>query len=54
MCRVLNVTRAGFYTWLHNPACACDKDNQRLLTHIRDTYALSGGEYGYRRGFMVT
>lgn len=34
MCRVLNVARAGFYAWLHNPVSARDKDNQRLLTLI--------------------
>lgn len=49
MCRVLNVARAGFYAWLHHPVCARDKDNQRLLMLIRDSYALSGGVYGYRR-----
>ncbi|RAT31635.1 transposase, partial [Lonsdalea populi] len=48
MCRVLNVARAGF-AWLHNPVSARDKDHQRLLTLIRDSYALSGGVYGYRR-----
>ncbi len=49
MRRVLNVTRAGFCAWLHNPVSARDKDNQRLLTLIRDSYSLSGGVYGYRR-----
>nr|WP_218132992.1 IS3 family transposase [Enterobacter cloacae] len=49
MCRVLNVARAGFYAWLHNPISARDKDNQRLLMLIRDSYSLSGGVYGYRR-----
>ncbi|HIA9812694.1 TPA: IS3 family transposase [Escherichia coli] len=49
MCRVLDVVRAGFYAWLHNPVSARDKDNQRLLTLIRDSYSLSGGVYGYRR-----
>ncbi|WP_222423668.1 IS3 family transposase [Yersinia kristensenii] len=49
MCRVLNVARAGFYAWLHDPVSARDKDNQRLLTLIRDSYSLSGGVYGYRR-----
>ncbi|WP_266278809.1 IS3 family transposase [Raoultella sp. DY2415] len=49
MCRVLHVARAGFYAWLHNPVPARDKDNQRLLTLIRDSYSLSGGIYGYRR-----
>ena len=49
MCLVLNVARAGFYAWLHNPVSARDKDNQRLLKLIRDSYSLSGGVYGYRR-----
>lgn len=49
MCRVLNVVRAGFYAWLHNPVSARDKDNQHLLMLIRDSYSLSGGVYGYRR-----
>lgn len=49
MCRVLNVARAGCYAWLHNPVSARDKDNQRLLMLIRDSYSLSGGVYGYRR-----
>lgn len=47
MCRVLNVARARFYAWLDNPVC--DKDNQRLLMLIRDSYSLRGGVYGYRR-----
>ena len=41
--------RAGFYVWLHNPVSAGEKDNQRLLELIRDSYTLSGGVYGYRR-----
>lgn len=49
ICLTLNVARAGFYAWLHNPARARDKDNQRLLALIRDSYSLSGGVYGYRR-----
>ncbi|HCF8953726.1 TPA: IS3 family transposase [Klebsiella pneumoniae] len=49
MCLVLKVTRAGFYVWLHNPVSAGEKDNQRLLELIRDSYTLSGGVYGYRR-----
>ncbi|ENU5708193.1 TPA: IS3 family transposase [Salmonella enterica subsp. diarizonae serovar 48:i:z] len=49
MCRDLKVARAGFYVWLHNPVSAGEKDNQRLLELIRDSYTLSGGVYGYRR-----
>lgn len=47
--RVLCVARVGLYAWLHNPAYARDKDNQRLLTLIRDTSSLGGGVYGYHR-----
>jgi putative transposase len=36
MCQVLNVARAGFYAWLHNPVSARDNDNQRLLMLIRE------------------
>ncbi|MEX3137549.1 IS3 family transposase [Serratia ureilytica] len=49
MCRVLNVALAGFYALLNNQLSARDKDNQRLLMHIRDSYSLSGGVYGYLR-----
>ena len=49
MCRVQNVARAGFCEWLHNPVPARDKDNQRLLALIRDSYSLSGDVYGYRQ-----
>ena len=49
MCRVQNVARDRFYSWLHNPVSSGYKDNQRLLMLIRDSYLLSGGAYGYRR-----
>ncbi|HGL6425434.1 TPA: IS3 family transposase [Klebsiella quasipneumoniae] len=49
MCRVLKVARAGFFVWLHDPVSAGEKNNQRLLELIRDSYTLSGGVYGYRR-----
>lgn len=49
MCRALKVVRTGFYVWLHNPVSAGEKDNQRLLGLIRDSYTLCGGIYGYRR-----
>ena len=49
MCLVLKVARAGFYGWVHCPVSAGEKHNQRLLELIRNSYALSGGVYGYRR-----
>ena len=53
MCRVLCVARAGFYAWLHNPVSARDKDNQRLLTLIRDSHSLREA-YTVTAGFMAT
>jgi putative transposase len=41
--------RPGRVAWLHNPVPARDKDNQRLLTLIRDSYSLSGDVYVSRR-----
>lgn len=49
MCRALNVTRAGFYVWLHCLVSVGEKDNQRLLELIRNSYALRGGVYGNHR-----
>ena len=42
MYRVLNIALARFYAWLHNPVSAHDKDNQRLLMLIHDSYSFSG------------
>ncbi|TCS31449.1 putative transposase [Paucimonas lemoignei] len=51
MCRVLKVTRAGFYQWLHKPLSDRAIEDQRLLGVIRDSYAASGGVYGSNRVF---
>ena len=51
MCRVLQVTRAGFYQWLHKPLSDRAIEDQRLLGSIRDSYAASGGVYGANRVF---
>jgi len=45
----LKIARAAFYVWLRCPVSAGEKDNQRLLQLIGDSYALSGGVYGYYR-----
>lgn len=49
LCRVLQVARAGFYQWLHEPDSAHTKEDARLLALIRDSYTASGGVYGSRR-----
>lgn len=51
MCRVLRVTRGGFYQWVHKPMSDRAIEDQRLLGVIRDSYVASGGVYGARRVF---
>lgn len=52
MCRVLQVTRSGFYAWLHKPLSDRALEDRRLLSLIRDSYEASGGVYGSPRVFL--
>jgi len=52
MCRVLRVSRSGFYQWLHKPLSDRAIENLRLLGLIRASYAASGGVYGAPRVFL--
>ena len=52
MCRSLQVTRSGFYAWLHKPLSDRAIEDLRLLGLIRDSYAASGGVYGSPRVFL--
>ena len=49
MCRLLGVSRSGFYAWVHKPLSNRAIENQRLLTVIRASYDASGGVYGSPR-----
>lgn len=51
MCRMLEVTRGGFYQWLDKPESDRAIEDKRLLRMIRDSYDASGGVYGARRVF---
>jgi len=52
MCRVLRVSRSGFYQWLHKPLSDRAIEDLRLLELIRASYAASGGVYGAPRVFQ--
>jgi putative transposase len=52
MCRVLRVSRSGFYQWLHKPLSDRAIENLRLLGLIRASYAANGGVYGAPRVFL--
>lgn len=46
MCRVLSVTRAGYYAWKRRSPSARAIDNQALLTEIRAIHQRSNRSYG--------
>ena len=52
MCHVLEVTRSGFYAWLHKPLSDRAIEDQRLLQLIRSSYVASHGIYGSPRVFL--
>ena len=46
MCRVLEVSRSGYYRWLKHKPSQRELDNQRLDAEIREIYDSSKGRYG--------
>jgi putative transposase len=48
-CRVLGVSRSGYYDWLGRPPSARDEANLLLIKHIQDVHAESRGTYGWPR-----
>lgn len=52
MCRILEVSRSGFYAWLRKPLSDRAREDQRLLRLIRASYAASHGVYGAPRVFL--
>ena len=49
MCRVLQVSRAGYYAWASRPASAREVADARLATEIRVAHATSRRTYGSPR-----
>ena len=49
MCRVLEVTRGGFYEWLKRPKSARANSNEKLLGQIRTSFEQSDSTYGSPR-----
>jgi putative transposase len=49
MCRLLGVSRSGFYDWLLHPLSDHALEDQRLLGLIRKAYTASHGVYGAPR-----
>ena len=49
-CRVLNVSRSGYYDWLGRPACPRAQEDEYLLKLIEQIHADSRTTYGSPRG----
>jgi putative transposase len=49
MCRVLTVSRSGYYTWAKHIRSIRQKENERLLLHIKEAYKKGRGTYGSPR-----
>jgi putative transposase len=49
MCRVLGVSRSGFYSWLSRPPSPRDEANLKLAGLIEKIYVASRGTYGSPR-----
>jgi putative transposase len=48
-CRVLNISRSGFYDWLGRPEPPRELRNRELMKIIREIHAGSRGSYGSPR-----
>jgi putative transposase len=46
LCRLLGVSRSGYYAWVTRPMSQRARDDARLLGLIRESYEASGRTYG--------
>ena len=53
MCKVLQVSRAGYYSWYKRRPSARQEANDRLLVLLRMLFNLNRKRYGYRRIYEV-
>lgn len=49
MCRVLGISRSGYYAWLKRPESSRQRRNRKLLKEIRKLYKVSRETYGSPR-----
>ncbi|WP_151199788.1 IS3 family transposase [Kozakia baliensis] len=49
LCRVLQVSTRGYRAWVSRPVCQSQHTDLKVLTHIREQYALSNQTYGRPR-----
>jgi putative transposase len=49
MCRIFNISRSGYYGWKRRQRSVREKENEKLVYHIREAYALGRKAYGSPR-----
>jgi len=49
MCRVLEVSRCGYYAWKHREPSKRQKENEQLKEEIREIFHTNRKRYGSRR-----
>ena len=53
MCRMLQVSRSGYYDWKERPPSAAEQRRERLKLMIKAIFEANHGTYGYRRVHAV-
>lgn len=53
LCRVMQVSRSGFYDWQKRPLSKRDQENTILLAEIKEIFKTSYKRYGFRRVLRV-
>lgn len=53
MCRVLKVSRSGYYAWRHRAPCRREAEDRRHAQSIRTVYRASRGIYGSPRVYRA-
>ena len=49
MCRMLNVSKSGYFDWLQRAPSKRNNENEVLVKHIQETHEDNRRIYGYRR-----
>ena len=49
LCKVMQVSRGGYYNWKNREPSARDREREKLIPKVREIHKKSRGTYGSRR-----
>ena len=52
LCRILGISRASYYKWVHYQPSELELENEQLKREIESIYHKYNGIYGYRRIYI--